>query len=149
MNQTVVFKRNKKTGLIRRFSAMTWSRLGKTDREGWEDAEEKNLIEDTSKQKVEKPSTGQTEKPVTVKVEGNEGNQVTSTNAPEGNEPNDGAKNAFIAKVEELKISKAKIKNHFDSIEVKYDNRTTLIALAEQLGDEMDYSIEKLEEVFK
>lgn len=114
----------------RKFTEHSWELAG-NDKNGWIQKADQNLIAS-----IPLPPKGES-KPIIVKPE-----QV----APIQSDVKQEVKNEFMTLAS--KLSKGAIKDFFDKENIKYSNTANIIDIRTQLGNELNYDIEKLNKAF-
>jgi len=115
----------------RKFTEYNWDLIG-TDKNGWVLKTEQTVNSD-----IPLPKKGETNQVVIAKPE--QVMPIISTVAQE-------VKNEFMTLAG--KLSKGVIKDYFDRELIVYSNTANIIDIRTQLGNELNYSIGKLNEIF-
>ena len=115
----------------RKFTEYNWDLIG-TDKNGWVLKTEQTVNSD-----IPLPKKGETTQVVIAKPE--QVMPIISTVAQE-------VKNEFMTLAG--KLSKGVIKDYFDRERIVYSNTANIIDIRTQLGNELNYSIGKLNEIF-
>jgi hypothetical protein len=132
MTRTVIATKKMNGRLVeRQFTEHAWELAG-NDKNGWELKPDLNAIAT-----IPLPTKGETEKPKIEKPA-----QVLPVKSEVAQE----VKNQFMTLA--AKLSKGVIKDYFDRESIVYSNTANIIDIRTQLGNEMNYNIEKLNAAF-